>query len=55
MTAIFKKELRNYFVSPTGYIFVAVFVFFASMFFSSGILMSGRADISIMFSNINIV
>ena len=55
MIAIFKKELKNYFMSPIGYIFVAVFTFWASMFFSSGILMSQQADISIMFSDINLV
>ena len=55
MKAIFKKEFRSYFMSPIGYIFVAVFTFLASMFFSSGILMSQQADISIMFSDINVI
>ena len=55
MIAIFKKEFRNYFMSPIGYIFVAVFTFLASMFFTSGILMSQKADISIMFSDINLI
>ena len=55
MTAIFKKEFRNYFMSPIGYIFVGVFTFLASMFYSSGILMSQQADISIMFSDINVI
>ena len=55
MTAIFKKEFKNYFMSPIGYIFVGVCTFLASMFFSSGILMSQQADISIMFSDINLV
>lgn len=55
MIAIFKKEFRNYFMSPIGYIFVAVFTFLASMFFCSGILSSQQADISIMFSDINLV
>ncbi len=55
MTAIFKKEFKNYFMSPIGYIFVGVFTFLASMFFSNGILMSQQADISIMFSDINLI
>lgn len=55
MTAIFKKEFRNYFMSPIGYIFVGVFTFLASMFYSSGVLMSQQADISIMFSDINVI
>ena len=52
MIAVFKKEFKNYFMSPIGYVFVAVFTFLASMFFSRGILMSQQADISIMFSNV---
>ena len=55
MKAIFKKEFRNYFLSPVGYIFVGVFTALAAMFFSSGILQSQRADISLMFSDINVV
>jgi ABC-2 type transport system permease protein len=55
MKAIFKKEFRNYFMSPIGYIFVGVFTFLASMFFCSGILVSQEADISIMFSDINVI
>lgn len=55
MLAIFKKEFRSYFMSPLGYIFAAVFTFFASMFFSSGILMTQQADISLMFSDINVI
>lgn len=55
MLAIFKKEFKNYFLSPIGYIFVGVFTILASMFFSTGILMSQQADISIMFSDINLI
>ena len=32
MLAIFKKEFKNYFLSPIGYIFVGVFTILASMF-----------------------
>ena len=55
MIAIFKKEFKNYFLSPVGYIFVGVFMALAGMFFSSGILMTQQADISLMFSDINVV
>ncbi len=55
MSAIFKKEFKNYFMSPVGYIFAGVFMFFAAMFFSSGVLQSQKADISLMFSNINVI
>ena len=55
MTAIFKKEFKNYFLSPIGYIFVGVFMALASMFFTSGVLYTQMADISLMFSDINVV
>ncbi len=55
MKAIFKKEFKNYFLSPVGYIFVGVFMALASMFFASGILATQQADISLMFSDINVI
>lgn len=55
MKAIFKKEFKNYFLSPVGYIFVGVFMALASMFFASGILSTQQADISLMFSDINVI
>ncbi len=55
MLAILKKEFKGYFMSPIGYIFVGVFTFLASMFFSSGVLMYQQADIGLVFSNINII
>ncbi len=55
MTAIFKKEFKSYFLSPIGYIFVGVFMALASLFFTNGILYTQMADISLMFSDINIV
>jgi len=55
MTAIFKKELKNYFYSPIGYIFAGVFMALAAFFFITGVLYSQQADISLMFSNINVI
>lgn len=55
MKAIFKKEFKNYFLSPVGYIFVGVFMALASMFFASGVLSTQQADISLMFSDINVI
>ena len=55
MTAIFKKEFKSYFLSPIGYIFAGVFMALASMFFTSGVLYTQMADISLMFSDINVV
>lgn len=55
MKAIFNKELKGYFSSPIGYIFTAVFMILASMFFLNGCIMYQTADISAIFSNINVV
>lgn len=55
MTAIFKKELKNYFYSPIGYIFAGVFMALAAFFFITGVLYTQQADISLMFSNINVI
>ncbi len=55
MKAIFKKELKGYFLSPIGYIFVGVFMVLAAIFFLSGPIMYQVADISSLFSNINII
>lgn len=55
MKAIFKKELKGYFLSPIGYIFVGVFMVLAAIFFLSGPIMYQVADIRPLFSNINII
>lgn len=41
MFAIFKRELRSYFVSPIGYIFVAIFLLASSLLFSYCTLQAG--------------
>lgn len=41
MFAIYKRELRSYFVSPIGYIFVAVFLIFSGLVFSMFTLQAG--------------
>lgn len=48
MWAIIKKEVRAYFLSPIGYVFVGLFLLMASLFFYSEVLVTG----STMFSNI---
>lgn len=55
MKSIFYKELRSYFFSPIGYIFAGVFLMLCAMFFVSGSLLYQTADLTSMFSNINVV
>ncbi len=34
MTAVYKKEMRNYFLTPLGYIFIGAFMLVAAIYFS---------------------
>lgn len=52
MTAIFKKEFKAYFNSPTGYIFMAVFLIISGIFFSLTDLLQGSAYFSPVLDNI---
>ena len=53
MIAIFKRELRAYFISPIGYIFVAVFLAVAGALFSFTTIQSGAGtDVSFYFLTI---
>ncbi|MFA9379919.1 MAG: ABC transporter permease subunit [Acetanaerobacterium sp.] len=51
MLAILKRELKAYFSSPIGYIFLAVFAVFAGLFFYAGCLTAQSANISAVFSS----
>ena len=53
MKAVFDKEFRAYFASFVGYVFVAVFMALAAMFFVNGSLRYQVADIGVVFSNLN--
>ncbi len=55
MFAVLKKELKTYFMSPVGYIFVGAIIFISSLFFVTGVVLTQRADISVVFSNINAI
>ncbi len=46
MKAIFKRELKAYFTSPTGYIFIGVFAFIYGFYFNSYVIEGGYGDIS---------
>jgi ABC-2 type transport system permease protein len=52
--AIFKKELRVWFVSPIAYVFLGSFLFLAGLFFVMGIQQNGEASLRAMFSNLSV-
>ena len=35
MSAVFKREFKNFFTGPMGYVFLALFAFFQGMMFAS--------------------
>ena len=53
MKAIYKRELRSYFTSPIGYVFVAVYLVLSGVLFAYTTLLSaisgGSADIGNLF------
>lgn len=56
MFAIFKRELRSYFVSPIGYIFVAVFLIASGLIFSYCTLQQGsNSSVSAYFSMLLVI
>lgn len=52
MTAIFKREFSSYFNSASGYVFLAIFYFFAGFYFFSNNLMQNSSDISMVFQSL---
>jgi ABC-2 type transport system permease protein len=55
MIAVFKRELKSYFFSPIGYIFIGFFLLLSGYFFAAGNLMQGTADLKMIFGNMSIV
>jgi len=55
MIAIFKREFKNYFYSPLGYVFIGVFMALAAAFFVAGPMMNGSADIRGVLSSVDMV
>jgi len=52
--AIFRKEIRIYFVSPLAYVFLGVFLFLAGLFFYLGVSMTGEASLRVMLGNLSV-
>ncbi len=46
MFAIYKKEMRNYFTTPLGYVFVAVFLAVSGFMFAFSTMQSQTADVA---------
>ena len=49
MFAVLKKELKSYFLSPIGYVFIGLFLLMTSVFFYLDILSYGRSKFESMF------
>ena len=46
MLAIYKKEMRNYFTTPVGYAFIAVFLAVSGFLFAVSTFQSQTSDVS---------
>ena len=46
MIAVYKKELKTYFLTPGGYIFMGAFLLIAGLFFTLQNLFAGSSDFS---------
>ena len=51
MKAIFKKELKSYFLSPIGYVVIGIFLLCFSLFFYLTVWQSGRVDLGYLYYN----
>ncbi len=52
--AVFRKELRVFFLSPLAWVFLASFLFLGGIFFYLGIALTGEASLRAMMSNLAI-
>lgn len=55
MSAVLRRELRAYLTSPIGYVFLAVFYFFAGVFFWASTLYGNTNSISGVFNSMYII
>ncbi len=49
MSAIFKREFKSFFISPIGYVILAIFMFFEGLFFAD-MYYNGYADVTYVFN-----
>lgn len=50
MRAVTRKELRQYFSSPVGYVYLGIFYLFCGFYFFSSVLLPNSTDMSYVFS-----
>ncbi|MCK9478017.1 MAG: ABC transporter permease subunit [Firmicutes bacterium] len=55
MTAVFNRELKAYFTSPTGYIFLGVYLLFSGIFFVAINLQNTITEMAYYFSNLTVI
>ncbi len=55
MLAIFKKELKIYFLTPTGWIFLAVFLLISGILYSTQLVFPGNSQYSMFLSSLLII
>lgn len=55
MAAVLKRELGSYFRSPVGYTIIAIFYFFANIFFNMYCLRYNSGNMSSVFSNMFLI
>jgi ABC-2 type transport system permease protein len=53
MTAVWRRELKSYFHTPLGYVFLGVFLLLTGIFFLSGNLLSLSANMGILFDSMS--
>ena len=52
MLAVFKRDLRAYFTSPIGYVFIAVFLVLSNLFFYMYNILQQSSDLTSLFANL---
>ena len=55
MFAVLKKELKSYFLSPIGYVFIGLFLLMTSVFFYLDILSYGMSKFQNMFYSLSTI